>query len=599
MPGAIAVLLVGSLRGLGLLAEAEWGAFDRLWRWRLPEPTDERVVVVRVTEEDLRRYGYPLPDGVLAAALTKLQAQNPRAIGVDIFRDLPVGTGGDRLAPLWRDERLVAIEKAVLPDPDNSRVPPPPGVPPHRVGFADVLPDRDGQVRRALLSAPGLDGHYRFSLATRLAERYLQVEGLPLTNGVRDPHAFRWGTVEVPRFRGDWGGYVRADDGGNQILMPWPKGPVLPGDMRFPSMTLHQLLTNRGLPATDRLVLIGYAAAASAKDTLRIPAVSETEIYGVEYHALVVSHLLTMVLDRRPPLRAFPGWLSELWWLGWGALGMTLALQGRSPLRLTLALTLALLGLGVGGWAALLVFWWVPVVPPALALLLAGIGTAYVRDFVALVAQQQQLLEQRQQTLDEAFNAMHNGPLHTLAEILGQVRRQETSPVLLLPKLETLDRELRQVYESLRPEAQSRYEAPLHELLYEVYHKTLQRDFPVFHELKLKIPDIHPIPETHLNGDRKRELCAFLEEALCNIGKHASGATRLKVICKEENGWCVIGAIDNGPGIDPNRPQRVSGGTKHAQMLARQLGGTFQREPHPPHGTRCEIRWPAKSSKIL
>ncbi|MFQ3679458.1 MAG: CHASE2 domain-containing protein, partial [Pseudanabaenaceae cyanobacterium] len=313
VPGAIAVGLVGLLRGLGLLTGAEWATLDSFWRGRWPENLEARVVVVRITEEDLRRYGYPLPDGVLATALTKLQAQNPRGIGVDIFRDLPVGTGGDRLAVLWQDERIVAIEKSVLPDPENSRVKPPPGVLPHQVGFADVLPDRDGRVRRALLSAPGLDGDYRFSLAMRLVERYLYAEGVTLTNGLRDPQAFRFGTVEVPRFRGDWGGYVREDDGGNQILVPWPRLPVQSGDMRFPSMTLHQLLSGAGPPVTDRLVLLGYAAAASAKDTLQVPAVSTTEIYGVEYHALVIAHLLGMALDGRPPLRAFPGWLSYLW----------------------------------------------------------------------------------------------------------------------------------------------------------------------------------------------------------------------------------------------------------------------------------------------
>ena len=41
---------------------------------------------------------------------------------------------------------------------------------------------------------------YQFSLALRLAEAYLTPKGFPLDNGIKDPHAMRFGTVELPRF---------------------------------------------------------------------------------------------------------------------------------------------------------------------------------------------------------------------------------------------------------------------------------------------------------------------------------------------------------------------------------------------------------------
>ena len=50
---------------------------------------DPRLLVVEVAEADLNKYGFPLPDGTLAQASAKLQAQKPSAIGVDIYRHTP------------------------------------------------------------------------------------------------------------------------------------------------------------------------------------------------------------------------------------------------------------------------------------------------------------------------------------------------------------------------------------------------------------------------------------------------------------------------------------------------------------------------------
>src|SRR5687767_8079531 len=94
LPGAavmgviIAARLTGSMQGL------EWSAFDRMLRSRPPEPMDERVVVVGITERDISRLGtYPIPDRTLAELLTTLQSYQPTAIGVDLFRDLAVPSG--------------------------------------------------------------------------------------------------------------------------------------------------------------------------------------------------------------------------------------------------------------------------------------------------------------------------------------------------------------------------------------------------------------------------------------------------------------------------------------------------------------------------
>ncbi len=50
---------------------------------------DPRIVIVGYDEQDLRTYGHPIPDVLLADFLGKLRAMQPSAIGFDIYRDLP------------------------------------------------------------------------------------------------------------------------------------------------------------------------------------------------------------------------------------------------------------------------------------------------------------------------------------------------------------------------------------------------------------------------------------------------------------------------------------------------------------------------------
>src|SRR3712207_8468648 len=47
---------------------------------------------------DLKKIGkWPIPDAVLAKLIEKLKAQQPRAIGLDLYRDIPVEPGHQAL----------------------------------------------------------------------------------------------------------------------------------------------------------------------------------------------------------------------------------------------------------------------------------------------------------------------------------------------------------------------------------------------------------------------------------------------------------------------------------------------------------------------
>ena len=245
--------------------------------------------------------------------------------------------------------------------------------------------------------------------------------------------------------------------------------------------------------------------------------------------------------------------------------------------------------------------WWIPLVPTLLALSGAGLTASFFdRDL-------RTLLEQRSLTLKRSFEAIHNGPLQTLAVMLRSLGEEELSTEELRSQLQQLNQELRSIPDSLSQEMLSRddslclegnlvldLQTPIAELLYQVYDLTLRRNFQGFVTILSFIPpNFEPLEDSHLSTAQKRCLCLFLQEALCNVGKHAKGATRLDVICTRERLWYSLQIIDNGAEIiSESNYTGGRGGTNQAHEIARQLRGKFRRFPHSPQGTVCELTWP-------
>jgi adenylate cyclase len=71
---------------------------------------DTRIVLITVTENDIRQQGtWPLPDATIARALDILAASRPRAIGLDIYRDIPVPPGHDVLEMVLRSHPNIVM----------------------------------------------------------------------------------------------------------------------------------------------------------------------------------------------------------------------------------------------------------------------------------------------------------------------------------------------------------------------------------------------------------------------------------------------------------------------------------------------------------
>ncbi|MGI0483794.1 CHASE2 domain-containing protein [Pantanalinema rosaneae CENA516] len=366
------------LRGLGLLQGLELHGFDQFVCWRSLEPTDQRIVIVAIDEQDITQVGHPMPDQVLAQALKAIQAQKPRVIGLDIYRDLPVQPGYTDLAKVFEvTPNLFGIEKVV-----GSRVAPPPILhQKQQVGFADQIEDADGKVRRALLSV-GNEATPNYSLAVKLALPYLEFEGFSLKQLDPEGRRFELGKAIFERFEPQDGGYINAQVGQSyQILLNF-RGT----EANFLTVSLRQVL-NRQIPAElfhDRIVLIGYTAE-SIDDRFRTPYNggwfnSVPLINGVTLHANIVSQLISAALEGRPLLQVWSDPIEWLWVLLWSGVGAVIGWALRSPWQLGIGILLISGGLIGGSYGLFLAGWWIPIVPTLLGLWLTTIAIIIATD---------------------------------------------------------------------------------------------------------------------------------------------------------------------------------------------------------------------------
>jgi adenylate cyclase len=374
-----------ALNWTGFLQAPEWFVLDRLFQARSLEPADTRIVIVTIDETDIATAGsWPIPDGVLAQALHNLKAQNPRVIGLDIYRDMPVQPGYDALAELFRTTpNLIGAHKRFGPQ----RVLPPPVLSElGQVGIVDIVVDPDGRVRRDLVSAKDPEGKELLSLSAMAALKYLEGANITPEEVAGAPHQYQLGKAILNAFQSSDGGYMRVDDGGYQILLNY-RSP----QEHFQTISLTEVLNGR-LPRDflrDRIVLIG-STAESTNDFFLTPydgsnITQYTRTGGVFIHANSISQLVSAALDGRLLLRTLTNWQEALWTMAWCGVAVLIVRQALrthwlgKQLSYVLILAGALLtaaGLGLATYALFLAGWWIPIMPSMLGL--GGVLLSYL-----------------------------------------------------------------------------------------------------------------------------------------------------------------------------------------------------------------------------
>ena len=383
------VALVGVRRN-GNLEFLELPAYD--WFVRLlpaSSTQDNRITLVLVSEKDILSIGrWPLTDEVLAQTLTTLLRGKPRAIGLDIFRDIPVPPGTEILNTVLSQNPNIIV---TMKFGDGGVRPPPVLEGTEQVSFNDILVDPGGVVRRGLLFLDDGDS-VAHSFALRLALLYLKTQGIVPQPDERNPQHLRLGKVSFRPFEENDGGYVKADARGYQFLLDY-QGPAT----HFRSCSLADLLSGKVPPGafSDKIVLIGVTAQ-SVKDFFFTPYSrgfsEEQQVPGVILHGLMISQFLRAGMEGVQPLATLTEKQEMLWILLCCLLGGILGLRAHSAWRFSLLSFAGVLLIGLSAYSAFLYRWWIPFAPPALAFVLsAALVTAYL---TSLERKQRSLLMQ-------------------------------------------------------------------------------------------------------------------------------------------------------------------------------------------------------------
>jgi adenylate cyclase len=373
-------LAVLGLRRYGGLESLELAAYDWFIRLRPADPqADPRIVLVTITEHDIQTLGsWPLSDDVLAQTLESVARFGPRAIGVDIYRDLAVPPGSERLQNfLHKNGRIIWVSKFGQGKTDG--IPPPKALMgTENVGFNDIVVDPGGVVRRGLLFIDdGVTTATAFAL--RLALLYLQPEGITLQPEPQHPEQLRLGPHTLRPLEAYDGPYAAADTRGYQFLLDF-KG--WRGALR--SVTLTELLSGKIAPEVlrDKIVVVGVTAE-SVKDHFYTPfsrgLQEDQQTDGVAIHAHIASQLIRLGLGGAAPLKTLNEWQEGIWIVLWATIGALAGFKVRSPWKFSFAVASGLLAIGFFDFIVFLRGWWLPLVPPALAWFIAAVAiTAYL-----------------------------------------------------------------------------------------------------------------------------------------------------------------------------------------------------------------------------
>ena len=390
---AAAFAAIAGARSAGSLEGLELGAYDWLLRSRpLIQPEDNPVVLIRLREEEIQKYGYPLCDARMAVAIARLQEMGAIAIGVDIYRDIPIesctGRVGDQglagkdtdLAEVaLRDDRVIMLA-APLEDP--------PIAPPKFLEGTDQIAvpligvDANGIAHRALIGYHGPDNVGYFSLSFKLALRYLREREVYPTNPPDQPELIRIGETTVPRFQSNDGGYHHAADArGYQYLLDFALGPN-----GFPSYSLEDLYSN-SIPeeaVRGRIALLG-TDSPTIKDFFSTPHSASNPgdplMLGVEIHAHAISQLIRFAHGETRPITSWSQRAEYAWIFAWCVLVAALGFWNRSGWFTAITGVAGLIALVGACRVAIGGSLWIPLVPPLFA---SGAAEGLVTGYRAL-----------------------------------------------------------------------------------------------------------------------------------------------------------------------------------------------------------------------
>ncbi len=384
---AASISLVQFLGGFNLL---EWEFRDLCFRLQTEisksskaSKTDSNIVVVTIDEQDIQSVGnWPIPDDALADLLSKIRDQKPTAIGMDLYRDMPVGKGYDKLEAVFKaTPNLIGVEKVI-----GDRVPPSPILKTlGQIALADLILDSDRRVRRAMLTANDEkeSNTIKPGLATQVALKHLESRKVELETLDEKGPKYKLGHTAYEQLKIGEAGYPENELGGFQVLLNWY------GDLqRFQHVSMRDIRSGRVQPdlMRDRMVFIG-SIGESTNDFFGTPysqglLSSNKPTPGVVIHANIAHQLVQGAIQTPTSRHGFTPIVLYSWIAGWcviSTLGSWIIAAQIQRKRIS-ALSLPMTTIGslpiviIGSYGAFLGGWFIPVIPTLSSIIASAIA---------------------------------------------------------------------------------------------------------------------------------------------------------------------------------------------------------------------------------
>lgn len=385
LSGLLVAMIVIGIRSLGLLQTLEFKAFDNLMKIRPNQGVDSRLLIVKATETDIKRWGYPIPDGKLAQTIERIQQHQPSIIGLFILRDRPIQPGYQKLLNLLQNnDRLIAVCNIKLTDDDPNQpgISPLLGIPEKRLGFSNLELDKfDNILRRNLLFIePELNNpcSTRFSFSFQLASKYLESKGIKPQK--IDRNSVKIGETIFKRLQENTGGYHQLDNRGFQILLNYRSSKNIAA-----KISLTDVLENKFNPELikQRIVIIGVVSRTSNPTNYFFTPYSNgalSDMSGVDIQAQMTSQIISAVLDKRPLLWTWSQTGEILWVVIWSLVGSGIVIASLSNRNSFLLFIYIGTGVSILYLVCFIFFLqggWIPLIPTAISLSMSSI-TGYL-----------------------------------------------------------------------------------------------------------------------------------------------------------------------------------------------------------------------------
>jgi CHASE2 domain-containing sensor protein len=294
--------LITGMRHSQWLEPFELAAYDYMVRSRAATTPDNRLLVVKVTEDDIQREGYPLPDATVNKLLVKLESYQPRVIGLNIYRPQQTnfGDGVKNKNDIIGVCKFSSLKEPEIPPPSNFII--------NNIGFNDLALDSDRTMRRALLFANSEDKkcNAKYSFASLLAIVYLEKQNIK--SDFLPNEDWVLGKTVIPPLWKTSGSYEEMDNGGYQIMLDYRHPDYLAKEV-----TITDILNNKVNPSLikDKLVIIGNTANSTDRGVATPYSTLSNQPFGtaaVFIQAQTVSQILSTVLDGKRQI-----WFLEDW----------------------------------------------------------------------------------------------------------------------------------------------------------------------------------------------------------------------------------------------------------------------------------------------